>query len=160
MTYDLNAIEKEFNELTKEWKEGTKYLSFMGNPVHPAYLRIIEMGWKVVPLILYDLSKEPHHWFLALYEITGENPIKYEDRGNVKKMADYWLEWGKKKGLLVDRCFVCNRLFQVKNLDKHDTFGHYCKTCEKVLVEKGYLVFPDSSTTNLPPAGARRKNDN
>ncbi len=51
------------------------------------------MGKAAVPLILDELRTDPRHWFPALQEITGENPVPLEDRGVVRKMAAAWLEW-------------------------------------------------------------------
>jgi hypothetical protein len=36
-----------------------------------------------------------------LSEITGTNPIKPEQRGRVKQMAEAWLEWGKNQGYAI-----------------------------------------------------------
>ena len=53
------------------------------------------MGPDVVPFILAELEKEMGHWFPALYAITEADPVPEEDRGNMKKMRDAWLAWGK-----------------------------------------------------------------
>jgi hypothetical protein len=67
---------------------------------HPAYLRIIGMGPAVVPFILEDLQRTQAHWFVALRLITGENPIKPEDKGKVQRLADSWIAWGRERGLV------------------------------------------------------------
>ena len=46
------------------------------------------MGEPVVPLILDELRREPDHWFWALEAITEENPVRPEDVGIVRRMAD------------------------------------------------------------------------
>jgi hypothetical protein len=56
------------------------------------------MGKAAVPLKLADLEKGPDHWFIALYEITGANPVTHEHRGYMQKMADDWIAWGKENG--------------------------------------------------------------
>lgn len=56
------------------------------------------MGAGVVPLILYDLKTSRDDWFWALSAITGENPITEADAGNVPKMTEAWLRWGRAKG--------------------------------------------------------------
>ena len=38
---------------------------------------------------------------IALTAITGENPITEDIAGNIQKMAEAWLNWGKNKGLIV-----------------------------------------------------------
>ena len=45
------------------------------------------MGPDVVPLILSELEKEPHHWFWALEAITDENPVAESDAGDVEASA-------------------------------------------------------------------------
>ncbi len=90
---------QKFNALATQWKKETNHMSLVDAIVlHPAYQQIIGMGYSVVPLILEQLKKQPDHWFWALRSITGENPIKPEDRGRMKKMAQAWLDWGKQHG--------------------------------------------------------------
>jgi type I restriction enzyme M protein len=95
------SVESEFKVLAAEWKaeHGVK-ASVVKMAQHPAYQQIIELGEKVVPLLLKELEREPDHWFLALNKITGEDPVPSAGRGHLKSMADAWVSWGKKKGLL------------------------------------------------------------
>jgi hypothetical protein len=94
-------IEERFHRLAAEWKDQARFLS---NSVRMAmltpYQRIIGMGMPVVPLILEDLKREPHHWFWALEAITEQNPVPPESLGNIKAMANAWIEWGKAQGLI------------------------------------------------------------
>ncbi|MGB8689563.1 MAG: hypothetical protein WCD53_19790 [Microcoleus sp.] len=63
--------------------------------------RVSENYWHgrpVVPLILRDLEQKPDHWFWALRAITGDNPVKSEQRGRMKLMAQAWIQWGKENG--------------------------------------------------------------
>lgn len=66
---------------------------------HPAYLQIIAMGPPALPLLLRELEERPDHWFLALREITQENPVLPEHRGILSEMAQDWLRWGRDRGL-------------------------------------------------------------
>lgn len=92
-------LEMEFNHLAEEWRAETRMLSFVTQKsMHPAYQRIIGMGRPVVPLILRDLEQKPDHWFWALRAITGDNPVKSEQRGRMKLMAQAWIQWGKENG--------------------------------------------------------------
>src|SRR5580704_16108720 len=50
---------------------------------HPAYRAIIALGPEVVPLLLRDMEQQHTHWFCALREITGVNPIPPTAAGNV-----------------------------------------------------------------------------
>lgn len=68
--------------------------------MHPAYQRIIGLGPAVIPLVLRDLEQQGGHWFWALRALTGENPVKPEDAGQVRKMTESWLEWGRQRGLV------------------------------------------------------------
>jgi hypothetical protein len=56
------------------------------------------MGEVVVPLLLRDLEINRRHWFSALAAITGANPVSEEDAGNIPRMADAWLQWGRENG--------------------------------------------------------------
>ena len=39
------------------------------------------------------IAGKPDHWFIALEEITGAQPIPPESEGKVKKMAEAWIKW-------------------------------------------------------------------
>jgi hypothetical protein len=94
-------LEERFSALAEEWRQRTGHLSNLTKMfADPAYQEIISMDWDVVPVILRSLEKKPDHWFWALREITGENPVPLEHAGHVAKMAQDWVEWGRAKGLL------------------------------------------------------------
>ncbi|HEX6040869.1 hypothetical protein [Longimicrobium sp.] len=93
-------IRAEFSQLAAQWHDETGHMSSaISFTQHPAYLRIIGMGPAVVPFILEDLRRTQAHWFVALRLITGETPIRPEDRGNVQRLADAWIAWGRERGL-------------------------------------------------------------
>jgi hypothetical protein len=50
--------------------------------------------------VMTDVERQHDHWSMALFAITGENPISSEHRGHVKLMAQDWVEWGKQCGIL------------------------------------------------------------
>ncbi|SKB13023.1 hypothetical protein PL11201_460032 [Planktothrix sp. PCC 11201] len=92
-------LEAKFNTLAEEWRAETRMLSLVTQKsMHSAYQRIIGMGQPVVPLILRDLEQKPDHWFWALRAITGDNPVKSEQCGRMKLMAQAWIQWGKEHG--------------------------------------------------------------
>ncbi len=92
-------LDKRFLELVKRWKKETVHLSLATRmAIHPAYREIVAMGWPAVPLLLSELHKRADHWFIALEEITGENPVPPESEGKVKKMAEAWIQWGRHRG--------------------------------------------------------------
>ncbi len=67
--------------------------------MHPAYLRIIGMGRRVVPFIFRELAREPDHWFVALEALTNADPVPEEARGDLQKMANAWIHWGRNHGI-------------------------------------------------------------
>jgi hypothetical protein len=90
---------RQFNELARQWKQATAFSSSLTEmKEHPAYLQIIGLGKTAVPLILDELRRAPDFWFAALKTLTGEDPVKPADRGQVRRMAQAWLEWGQTHG--------------------------------------------------------------
>ena len=93
------ALEQKFRALADVWRREVGGYSLLNRIVaHPAYREIVEMGEAVLPLILEDLRDGGGHWYRALREITGENPVPEEDRGWSKKMRRAWVEWGEERG--------------------------------------------------------------
>jgi hypothetical protein len=93
------ALEREFRALADQWRRETMMMSSTSDIVSNfAYHQIIGMGEKAIPPILRELQESGGHWFWALRAITRTNPVKPEDRGNVRKMAQAWLEWGRRRG--------------------------------------------------------------
>jgi hypothetical protein len=101
LTHDQGEVAnvEAFDALAAAWRrEKGRSSSAARMAQHPAYRRIVEMGAAAVPFILRELERRPDHWFIALHEITGEDPVPTECRGNVKAMAEAWLNWGREKG--------------------------------------------------------------
>lgn len=95
------AVEQRFRRLEADWLADTAVLSSYPQIVrHPAYREIISLGVAVVPLMLRDLQERPRLWVWALPEITGEDPVPPEDAGNITRMSEAWLRWGREKGRL------------------------------------------------------------
>jgi len=89
----------EFRDLARTWKnERRATSSLVMIAMHPAYQRIIGFGLPAVPLILAELRRELDHWFWALKAITGEDPVPAGRRGNMKEMAEIWLQCGRQRG--------------------------------------------------------------
>lgn len=98
---ERSAYRKKFDELAAKWKTETGGLSSVASMVmHPAYLEIISHGEKMIPFILLDLQHKPSHWFIALKTLANCSPVKPEDAGNMKKMTEAWLAWGRENGFL------------------------------------------------------------
>ena len=97
-----SSLEEKFQDYAAAWKRDTGHLSVEGEiATHEAYQSIISMGAPAIPLILEDLRQEPHHWFIALDELTGESPeLPEEDWGSIDALSDAWVKWGKSKGYI------------------------------------------------------------
>ena len=92
-------IENRFRRLETIWNAETGYLSSYTDIVeHAAFKEIVGLGDSVVPLMLHDLEERPQLWVWALPAITGANPAPPEDAGNISKMSEAWLRWGRANG--------------------------------------------------------------
>jgi len=93
-------IKPEFENLVKVWKKATHHYSFIRQKiVHPAYLRIIGMGEKVLPFILEELRERPSaSWFPALEAISGNDAA--QTAKSVDEAVQSWLSWGKRQSYL------------------------------------------------------------
>jgi len=93
------TMETQFNHLANTWKAETGMLSRLDQKyMHPAYQQIIGMGKAAIPFILRDLRATRGHWFWALRAIARENPVPQESAGDIDKVIEAWLEWGRKRG--------------------------------------------------------------
>jgi hypothetical protein len=94
-------LHQRFEQLVSEWKQQSRYMSNSAQmALLKPYQRIIGMGTPVVALLLSELQREPDHWFWALESITGHNAVRPEHAGQIKMMADDWIQWGREQGLL------------------------------------------------------------
>jgi hypothetical protein len=89
-----------FRRLAAEWKLQARFLpSPTVIAALSAYRAIIAMGMAAVPLILDELQRDPDHWFVALRRITGEDPVPDDAQGDLDRMAEAWLNWGRLHGI-------------------------------------------------------------
>jgi hypothetical protein len=92
-----------FDNYVLQWKkERSATSSITSMALSPAYQQIIGMGEPAIPLILSQLRLEgdqPDMWFWALQALTGADPVREEDRGDMVAMAKAWLEWGRANGV-------------------------------------------------------------
>lgn len=96
---DLAALERRFRDLEARWTADTEFLSSYQEIVgHPAFQAIVALGPAVVPFMLRDLRERPRLWVWALSRITGENPVPDDAAGDVGKMSEAWLSWGRRRG--------------------------------------------------------------
>src|SRR5262249_9114182 len=93
------TIEDRFRRLEATWTAETGFLSSYTDIVeHPTFREIIRLGEDAVPRMLRDLEERPRLWVWALPEMTGENPVPPGESGNIAKMSEAWLAWGRAKG--------------------------------------------------------------
>ncbi|HEV3082490.1 MAG TPA: hypothetical protein VGY66_22085 [Gemmataceae bacterium] len=94
-----DTVEERFRQLETTWTAETGYLSSYQDIVeHAAFREIIRLGTAVVPLMLRDLQERPRLWVWALPEITGADPVPPGEGGNIAKMSEAWLRWGRAHG--------------------------------------------------------------
>jgi hypothetical protein len=94
-------VGQRFRELADKWSEETGHVSSINDRIsNPEYREIVKLGWEVVPNLLADLERTHRFWFPALTEITGLRPFDQSDAGNLRRMTEAWIRWGKKKGLI------------------------------------------------------------
>lgn len=88
-----------FGELRDWLLRDTRFSSSMAErEAHPAYQAIVTLGEDVIPLLLRELDTRAGHWFLALTDITGDDPVDPAARGNVRAMTSTWQNWGRARG--------------------------------------------------------------
>lgn len=94
----------EFHQLADQWlRERQQGVDVATMIQHTAYQAIIDMGDDAVPFLLQRLQDKPDHWFPALNAITGQQPVRPENRGRLQAMAQDWLRWGRENRRLEDQ---------------------------------------------------------
>ena len=95
------ALRERFTKLADRWYMETCLMSNSDRAAaHPDHMEIIGMGEPVVPLILERMQDGRGHWDFALGKITGANPVKRADWGNIAAIHASWLEWGEANGYI------------------------------------------------------------
>ena len=93
------ADRHRFRELADLWEDETVLLSNSAPAAeHPAHREIVAMGEPAVPLILERMRSQGGHWFHALGQITGADPVAPADRGDIARMQQSWLAWAEGNG--------------------------------------------------------------
>jgi hypothetical protein len=96
-----SVLEQRFRGLVAEWEAEVAPLSSMTARLsHRGYRAIIALGPAVVPLLLRELEQRPNHWFAALRELTGDDPVPASERGRIGPMTAAWIQWGRDRGYL------------------------------------------------------------
>ena len=95
------SVHHKFYDLFYAWKYDTLTVSSPTEiAMHPAYQEIIGMGQSALPYILKELLDEPDYWFWALKAISGLDPVRAEERGNIQRMRLRWLIWANENGYI------------------------------------------------------------
>jgi hypothetical protein len=95
----VEALEHRFQRLAATWVAETSHMSSTTDQMsHPALQEIVNMGEAVVSFLLRELEKRSGHWHRALKRITHADPTPPSDRGDIDKITEAWLSWGKDQG--------------------------------------------------------------
>jgi len=98
---DNTIVRKKFVALANRWHDETDYLSSPSRITdNDTYLKIISMGRAIIPLILQDLQERGGNWYRALRILSDTDPVSPDVRGEVPKMKEAWLGWGRDKGYI------------------------------------------------------------
>lgn len=98
---DRESLARQFRELAEAWRSRKGPISSIARmAILPEYQQIMAMGPPIIPIILRELQRKPDHWFWALHYLTKADPVREDELGNLRKMADAWIRWGKENGYL------------------------------------------------------------
>jgi len=97
-----SSVSRRFRRLAERWRRDTLFTSSIHEMVmNKNYQQIIGLGRPAVPLILEEMRHRPDFWFWALRSITGADPVRKDMAGNLERMTDAWLRWGRRNGFSV-----------------------------------------------------------
>ncbi len=94
------TVEQRVRRLLATWREETGFLSSSTALIaHPAYRELIALGTDALPFLFGDMAQTlDGHLSSALVAITGAQPVPPEEGGNIRKVAERWLAWGREHG--------------------------------------------------------------
>ena len=91
----------QFYALVREWRSDTAAVSVDARKFrHPAFQKIVAMGWPAVPLLLHEIEHTSGHFDVALREITGDDPVPTKAAGDMRRVVKAWLQWGRRKNII------------------------------------------------------------
>lgn len=91
---DERINREEFDENYEAWLQDCALDSFPHQmKAHASYHSIVTLGERAIPIIAAKLRQEPSFLFLALEDITGEDPVPEDAQGNLRATIDAWLTW-------------------------------------------------------------------
>ena len=92
-----------FYELVRQWRMETAFSSRVQEKIdHPAFRQIAALGAPAIPLIIRELRDRPDFLFIALQEITGENPTPPSEGRRASQMVEVWLSWVERNNVPAD----------------------------------------------------------
>lgn len=98
---DVATTEETFAALANRWHDETDLLSSPARITSShSYLRIIAMGRRAIPMILEDLRERGGLWYQTLRVLSEEDPVPTEDRGDIGRMKEAWIQWGRDRGYI------------------------------------------------------------
>src|SRR5437588_12160410 len=99
-TPTAESVEQQVVHLLERWRDETAYLSDSTRITgHPAYQELIALGPAALPFLFHDLEQtKDGHLSKALTAITGAQPLRAEESGQMRKIAERWLRWAKDNG--------------------------------------------------------------
>jgi len=95
--FDRNLAEQvylkdKFYSLKNEWKKQTMFTSSISNIIEdPNFKRIVDMGNKVIPLIIDDIDRAPSNLVWALNIITGAI-LRTNQRLTITEACKAWVK--------------------------------------------------------------------
>lgn len=97
-----SSVEELVPSLIEDWGMGTMFTSSVTSVrEHPTFRLIVDLGERAIQPILVYLQNSHlvgSHIFLALPELTGEDPAATTD--TVPGATNAWLDWGRQRGLI------------------------------------------------------------
>lgn len=99
-TQKATELETTFYQLAEQWKTETAFWSLSSQRAwNIAYMKIINLGKPVLPLIFRELEASGNSdWHHALEIITGANPVTADMWGKRGATEKAWLQWGREQG--------------------------------------------------------------
>lgn len=97
------TLEEKFGRLAEQWRNETAHMSLASEKANNfAYHQIMGMGPKVLPFIFRELETTTSDWFWALRAVARDKApvIKAEDQGRVRRIAEIWMDWGRRHGYI------------------------------------------------------------
>jgi hypothetical protein len=94
---EFETIEQKIDYLANAWRKFNRGRSVIVHN-HAAYMQIIGIGSKALPILLRRLRDGESDMIVAMKYIAGDSPTTPEMRGNWKAIQSAWLKWGYDNG--------------------------------------------------------------